>query len=184
MRIARLAFILLVVTAISCEPSTKPQGALQPAPTEPEAKTETETMKVTINGREATPEEKEAFGEMFKKSFADAFAKAVNEEMHKKLEITDPMEVQLFSGAFGPERLSDNELYSVYLIQPGTEIKEPRTIVLLTKEKPILRFTRATGPVERPVAIRSVTGTKDGRLLQADVYLVYGPDGKWKQYRP
>ena len=56
--------------------------------------------------------------------------------------------------------------------------------MLLREGKPFFRFTRATGPVERPVAFMTVTSLKDGQLAQEELFLVYGSDGKWKQFRP
>jgi hypothetical protein len=185
MKIPRRVYFLISLVAISCQPLAK--SGEEASAIEGNAESKNETITVTIDGREATPEEKEAFGALGKKLLSDAIVKSVNDgvkEVLKKLDITDQIEAELFSVSFGPETSTRDELWSVYLIRAGNEIKEPRTTSILRDGKPIVRFTRATAPVERPIAVMNMTGTKDGRLTQADMFLVYGNDGKWKQYRP
>lgn len=184
MNFPRLVCILLPLAAISCQPSPRPDGATSPSNSQPEFRKG--TITVTIDGREATLEETEVFGAMGKKLLSEAIHKVINEtstELLKKLDIADPIETDLFSVSFGPETSGGDELWCVYLIRPAKEIKEPRTIVLLRDGKPIIRFTRATAPVERPLAIMSLTSTNGGSLSQTETFLVH-IDGKWKQYRP
>jgi hypothetical protein len=184
MNIPRFVCILLPLVAISCQPAERHSGT--PSASKTESESEQGTITVTIDGREATPEEAEAFGALGKKLLSDAIHDAINEGFQRlleKLDITDPIEIELFSVSFGPETSRGDELWSVYLIRPGVETKEPRTIVLLRDGKPIVRFTRVTGAAERPIAIMSVTSLRDGRLSQTETLLVH-TDGKWKQYRP
>jgi hypothetical protein len=176
--------ITLCLAAISCEPRARPTG--ESPPTKGQSESEKETMTVTIDGRDATPVEKAAFGAWTKKLLSDAIHKAINkgiEDFFQKLEINDPIEMELFSVPFGRETSEGDLLWSVYLIRPGKEVLEPRTTTIMRDGKPVIRFTRAIAPVERPVAIMSLTCTNEGRLSQIDAFLDY-VDGKWKQYRP
>jgi hypothetical protein len=184
MNIRRLVCILLPLAAVSCQPPASPSAPTLPSNGKSDPKKE--TIRVTIDGREATPAEAEAFGALGRKLVSDAIHKAPNEgaqELLKKLDISDPMETELLSVSFGPETSGGDGLWSVHLIRPAKETKEPRTIVLTRGGKPIIRFTRATAPVERPVAIMTLTVTKDGHPTQTETFLVHS-DGKWKQYRP
>jgi hypothetical protein len=186
MKIPRVLSFLILLPAISCQPSAKPSG--DSAASEGKAESKKGTITVTdIDGRELPPEEQEAIGAWFKKRLSDAVVKALNEgikDLLEELDINDPMEAELLSVKFGPEKTTGDELWSVYLIRPGGEIKEPRTIVLLRQGKPSVRFTRMSAPVERPIAVMSVTGFKDQHLAQIETCFVYGTDEKWKQYRP
>lgn len=184
MNIPRLVCILLPIAAVSCQPPASPSAATPQ--TNGKSDSEKGAITVTIDGREATPEEAEAFGSLGKKLLSNAIHKAINDgfqEFLEKLDITDPIESDLFSVSLGPETSGGEELWSVYLIRPAKETNEPRTIVLSRDGKPIIRFTRASAPVERPIAIMSVTSRKDGRLSQTETFLVHS-DGKWKEYRP
>jgi hypothetical protein len=135
--------------------------------------------------------EQKALGAFAEKLFTDALNNALKEgreKLLKKLEITDPMEAALFSGSLVPEPSNSDEklgevvLWSVYLVQPGKETKEPRTIALLLEGKPFIRFTRTTAPVDSPMAVMSMTGTMDGRLTQSEILLIYTRDRKWKKF--
>src|SRR5262249_18340655 len=126
MNVPRLACILLPLVAVSCQPPANSGAATSPSNSKAESKDG--TITVTVDGREATPEEKEAFGALAKKLLSDAVHTAINEacqEFLKKLEITDPTEAELFSVSFGPETSGGEELLSVCVIRPGNEIKEP-----------------------------------------------------------
>ncbi len=211
MKVLHFVGILLALATISCQRSAQPtettspidnkSGAmdarLQPpvaretcSPSNNKCRAKDGTITVTIDGREATPEEQEVFSALGRKLLSDAVHKALNkvcQEIFKKLDITDPIEAKLFSGSFGPfgpETGKGDQLWSVHMIRSGKEDKDPHTIVLYSDGKPCLRFTRSAGPVERPVAIMSVTTLKDGSLAQAEMVLVYGSDGNWKQHRP
>jgi hypothetical protein len=187
MNCLRYIWIVIPFTAISCGPSANPEAA--PPASESEAEAKGGSFTVTIDGREATPEEQEAFHASTRQLLSDAIVKTVNEfsrQFVEKLEINDPIEKELIPvlNAFGPNTTNTAELWSVDLIRPQKECKEPNTIVLLREGKPFFRFTRATGPGERPVAFMTVTSLKDGQLAQEELFLVYGSDGKWKQFRP
>jgi hypothetical protein len=183
MNIRRLVCILLPLAAVACQLPGNPSAPTPPGNDKSDSKKG--TITVTIDGREARPKEAEALGALGTKLLSDAIQKAINEgvqELLKKLDVGDPIETDLFSAPFGPETSGGNELWSVYLMRPGKETKEPCTIVLSRDGKPVIRFTRATAPVERPVAIMTLTFTKNGHLTQRETFLVYS-NGKWKQYR-
>jgi hypothetical protein len=185
MSIPRLICTLLLLASISCQPSDKSGERSSPSHSQNEAKRG--AITVTVDGREGSPEDVQAFGAWGKKVLSDAVHKAINDrckEAVKKLDITDPLEVALLSVSFKPGTWTGDELWSVYLVRPGNETKAPRTIVLLREGRPIVRFTRATAPVERPIAVMSAIGIKDGRLAQVELFLIYGSDEKWKPYRP
>jgi hypothetical protein len=141
------------------------------------------TFSVTIDGREATPVEREAFRAFFSHAFTEAIYKSYQEAL-QKLDITEPMEKELLGVSFGPDQPSGNGTMSIWLIRPGKNIEAPRTTVLGNDDRLVFRFTRVVAPVERPLAIMTFTGTKDGRPTRAERFLVYGTDGKWKPYRP
>lgn len=145
------------------------------------------TITVEIDGKAATPAEKEAFGALAKQLFSDAIGKAMQKslvEMCRKLGIEDDVEGGLLSalpkvGEAGPA----DALNSIYLIRPGKGSEPPQTIVLVVKDKPFIRLTRANAPVERPVAIVTVTTVKDGQPSISEWFLVHEADGKWKKQR-
>lgn len=184
MNITRLVCILLTLAGVSCQPPASPSTGTPQS--NGKLDSSKGTITVTIDGREATPEEAEAFGALGKNLLSDAIHKAINDglqEFLKKLDIIDPIESDLFSVSFGNETSGGDELWSVYLIRPSKETKAPRTTVLSRDGKPIIRFTRAIAPMERPLAIMTQTFTKDGHLTQRETFLVHSDD-KWKQYRP
>src|SRR5262245_1277053 len=127
MNILRLVCVLLPLAAVSCQPPASPRAPT--APSNGKSDSRKGTIAVTIDGRDATPEETEAFVALTKKLLSDAIGKAINEasqELLKKLDVADPIDIDLFSISFGPETSDGNELWTVYLIRPAKEIKEPR----------------------------------------------------------
>jgi hypothetical protein len=179
----RLACLLIPLVAVSCHCASSP--TVKPSPSNEKSGSQKGTITVTIDGREATPEEAEAFGTFGKQLLSDAVAKAANkwwQELRQKLDINDPIETELLAEWLRSDPSGGDVLSAVYVIRPAKETKVPRTIVLLRDGKPIVRYTRARAPVEHPVAIITQTFTKDGHLTQSESFLVYG-DGKWKQYR-
>jgi hypothetical protein len=191
MCIRAFAAIILTFTAISCQPSPKSEQGAMPSTEQSQSKNGTNT--VIVDGRQATPLEQQAFESVARELFSDILNDALKKwraQLLNQLEITDPMEAAHFTGPVDVKELEsdkqwDGELlsWSVYLIRPGKEIKEARTITLLHKGKPFIRFTRTTEAIERPIAVMAVTGTnKDGGVYQTDFLLVYGHDCKWKQY--
>lgn len=149
-------------------------------------RSENETITVKINGRDATPHEARAFKDFGRKLLSDALPKAIDEafnEFQRKLDISDPIEADLLSESFVQEKWDGDSLRSVFLIRPAPDTTEPRSIVVSSAGKPIFRFTRAAAPIERPLAIVTLTFKKDGHLAQMEKFLVH-IDGKWTQYRP
>jgi hypothetical protein len=183
--------ILCLGFLIGCGSSDKKPEGGDASTRNNNAELEDGSITVTIDGRKATPLEQEAFSHYAKMLLSDALPEILEEmanDVNKKLDIdlTDRVEADLLSVSFPskPETSTDDQMFSIYLIRPGNEIKEPRTTSLLSEGKPVVRFTRATAPVERPIAVMSMTGTKNGRITQTDMFLVYGSDKKWKLYRP
>jgi hypothetical protein len=162
MRIFRCLSLMLLLSGVSCHSATSPSTA--PPPRDSGSESKKGTISVTIDGREATPEEEAAFGAFAEDLLSKAVHKAVNNEaqeiLRKRLEITDSIETDLLSVLVTAKNLSKDELRSVHLIRPAKEIKEPRTIVLSFSGKHLIRFTRATAPVEHPVAIITQTFAK------------------------
>src|SRR5215471_14162526 len=104
MKLSRVLYILIPLAAISCHSSS--DATVNPPRIEEKAQSEQGTVAVTIDGKDATPEEQEAFTALAKKLLSDAIAKTVNEgvkELLEKLEITDPIEADLLGVPFGQE---------------------------------------------------------------------------------
>lgn len=181
MNALRLVCFLMPVSFVSCEPAAKPATAISPI--DGKSDSANGTVTVSIDGCEAAPKEEEALKQLAKSMVSDAIHDAINEvvqEMVKKLDISDPIETDLFSEVFGTDIPGSDALISVCLIRPASEAKEPRTIVLSREGKSFIRYTRAAAPVERPLEIMNIACMKDGHITQAEKILDY-IDGTWKQ---
>jgi hypothetical protein len=142
---------------------------------------------ITVEGKGLPPEVKEAIAARVERLLTEAVDQAIREgwkEVCQKLKLADEIETSLFSQEFelgGPD--GENEVWSIYLIKPAKEARQPELTILKRDGKPVLRFTRAFAPMDRPVAIVTWTRVIDGRPVQSELMLVYEKDGKWKQHR-
>lgn len=165
-------------------PRVVPEGPKAPAK---------ETFRAEAEG--LSPEQNKALAEAIRPAFAElinkAVAKAVNQgaaELQWKLRIADDVERKLLSYTMGswrdagPEPDSDPDsplAISIHLIRPGKVDQAPETLEADFEQPMMVRFTRATAPVERPVAVAAMTGTHAGRLWQRELFLAYGADNEW-----
>jgi len=140
------------------------------------------SIRVKVDGRDATPEEKEAFGALLTHLFSQAINQAVKQSMDEASERLhlDDIEKKLIFGQHMFEPAKGGTI-SVYLVRPGKPLEKPQLTVLTLKDKPFLRFARTIGPVHQPIAVVTRTALVNGQLSISELFLVYDPDGEWKQ---
>jgi hypothetical protein len=151
-------------------------------------------------GEGNSPEQNQALTEairpVIKELINKAVANAVNQgldELQRKLRIADDVERKLLFLTLGrwpeggPELTLDSEsplAISIHLIRPGKADQDPETLDAAIGESGTIRFTRVTAPVERPVAVATMTGTHAGRLWQRELFLAHGADNEWHAAKP
>jgi hypothetical protein len=160
--------------------------AVDPSKSKPqEGERKQGSVRVTIDGKDATPEEEAVWAAILNELLCQAIKEAVQqgmEEVCKKLNISDDMERKLIFRAFQMEGQGDGEgTLSVYLIRPGKAFEMPQLIVLTADGKPFVRLTRVIGQVHRPLALVTGSWLVEGRPSFSEMFLVYDETGEWKQ---
>lgn len=193
-----LAF-LIAVSLVGCpkkhstsnsrkKSESKKEEGIETALTAGDSKDTDQKGTVTVDGKDVTPEEKELLTNMAKELFSKALGEATKKvfsEILQKLDISSEEELTLL---YALPEVEEAELVdgpmSIYLIKPGKFSDGSQTIVWAVEGEPFIRLTRASGPVNRPVAIITVTGVLNGQPVISEWVLVYNKDGKWANQRP
>jgi hypothetical protein len=143
---------------------------------------------ITVEAEGLPQAAKDAVAEAARGALAEAIHKAIQEgveELFQKLTISDDIEKQLLLGTYDwgrPEE--ENDSWRIILIRPGDTSRAPVMIELVKEGRTVIRFTRIYAGVERPVAIISRLRFSLGQLAEDQLFLTYGPDGKWSATRP
>jgi hypothetical protein len=160
----------------------------EPAP--PTADSAPASGTLVIEGEGLSLAQKQAVAADFRKLLSKAVHNSINKgwaDLERKLRIAVDLERKLLATLFnpGPEPDMDSPaVWSVHLVRPGPAGRPPDTVEV-TFERPIsLRFTRVSAPVERPVAVTTLTWVQAGQLRQRERFLVYETDGEWREAGP
>jgi hypothetical protein len=145
------------------------------------------TDGLTVEGEGLTAEQKRAFVPAAKQLLTEAVSRAVAEgvdDVVRKLNLADEVERRLLAGVYdwgSPDQ--DGDIFTVHLLRPGPADRPAETVELSRDGRPVIRFTRVSAPVERPVAAMTRSRVDGGRLTQVDLWLTFGQDGAWHASR-
>lgn len=172
--------VAIVLLTASCEQKSAPPST--PVPTPPGERRDRPNGGITVEGEGLTPQAQETLANWAKHVLGDALRELIDDgirNFERKLGLVDDVERQLFVALGKLEPGVDTDAWDIYLIRPSNTPHEPETIELVIDGRPVVRFMRAFGGAQTPVAFLTVARRKDGRTAKVDWFLTYGPDGKW-----
>jgi hypothetical protein len=187
------------VVVWSCRPSSAPtpvaEDSIEHSPLPADRQGQSSRTAKAVSGDDRSPSEKQGLPLPFRKVVEDAIYKAVEngvKDILQKLRITDDFERKLLVAADwrpapGAEPTPDPTgpyILAVLLLRPGSVAVPAETVDASGEGGRVIRWTRAFGPVERPVAVATLTLAEAGRLSQREKMLVYGTDQEWHVAAP
>lgn len=156
---------------VFCVYATRPLMCQEPRPHEqPPDKASQDVI-------EAPPE----LREVILKLMGDAIAKHLDESLEKH-NIKDPVEKKLlllnYNSLFG--KRAQGALDCVYVLKPGKNSEIVNRVELTIKGQIVLRYTCATGPVARPVAVLCRVQFKDQKAVVEEKIAYFSVESGWE----